>query len=231
MGDAFLTYLRENELSGWVILIIGGGTVVAALITAIQAVVVAAINAWSAKRIAVYNAHRERRAQLGQPAIERMRSWATLNVEIHRETRRLVEAFRDLPTRKGLNDLHDFYALWLTKLRRREDVLNDEPAILIPGQFRAEWLFLDELSHDTSRALLAAADDQGNIGEGWNRAERVAAFASLSLKAAAALEAAVEAYIFGLWAPRLRARWSLVKLRRQRSKLGSEARPPESPAA
>lgn len=62
MSDEFLQFVKTYGLPAWGVILIAAGTIVAAIITFIQAILVALINAWASQRVAIYDAHRVRRA-------------------------------------------------------------------------------------------------------------------------------------------------------------------------
>jgi hypothetical protein len=74
--------IGSYNLPIWIVIIIGGGTIIAAMITALQAIVVASINARAARAAAVDAAHREHRVSTAKTILEHVRGCTTLAFEI-----------------------------------------------------------------------------------------------------------------------------------------------------
>lgn len=84
MTPDIIEVLNKYGLPGWALLLIGGGTIVAAIIALVNGLIVAVINARATKRVAVYTAHREYRATVCAPMLQEVRLLAAFAVDIRR---------------------------------------------------------------------------------------------------------------------------------------------------
>jgi len=201
MSDQFLLFVNQYGLPAWGVLIIGAGTIVAAIITAIQALIVALINAWAAQRVATYNAHRERRATLAAASLKRVHAFTPLAIEIERWE--LEDPHTEIDVRTQATTLND-------RLASIKDELGKEPPLFIPPPVRRIWSFVRRSVVLLEVAVDSAAGSEPSANMQFHRVQMSAA-AERWLAAASAYEYEAEAYVFGLSSLRLRARWTVAK--------------------
>jgi hypothetical protein len=82
VNEAISNAIAALGLPAWAILVIGAGTIVAAIITALQAIVVAAINARATRLNAIDMAHREHRLSLTKPILAHVRGCTSLTFQV-----------------------------------------------------------------------------------------------------------------------------------------------------
>jgi hypothetical protein len=61
VGNEFLNFVKEQGLPGWTVLVIGGGTIIAAVISVLGALAIAWVNAFAAVRLDREKALRDHR--------------------------------------------------------------------------------------------------------------------------------------------------------------------------
>jgi hypothetical protein len=177
-------------LPGWAVLIIGAGTIVAALIAFLEAVIVAGITARSARRLALDTAHRERREEIAAPLLKRVRARADVAWDASKysgsDARQPVQEF-------------------VSDLLARHDAVQVTSAVYLPTdnviRVWGHWTRTVGDFRATCEAVTMQGNDPGSIAAG-----KIAVAGKNMLRAAAMMEAALDAYVYE---PGFFARWRL----------------------
>jgi hypothetical protein len=200
MTKEFLEALNSQGLPGWVIILIGGATIVAAVLAFVQSLIVAFVNAWASKRVAVYTARREDRQRL-RDAID-----TTLEPlqAIVGEAARLRFNPRGTAT---------FHARWNTV---SDAVIAKFDTLKIPDKLLRPIDLLEDCLQDLNHAIgqLPAAPPSDVA------LERLSKAADDMTRSLGILYTAGDAFTFGLWLDRLEAKWryrSFVRERKRRT--------------
>lgn len=184
-----LELINSYGLPGWVTLIIGGGTIVAAVITAMQAILVAWIAAWSARRVAIYTAHKDYRLELAKPVRSMVRRVAPVCLTIRSEGGRSREK------------VLAHHTTWAETLDRERATL--EGAYIADGVVEQTMDAADARIDDiitTMKRIVKSDDGKADLRGAVDDA----------LRALELVEQSVEAYEFQLTWRRRRVKWLLA---------------------
>ena len=196
MTPELFDVLNRYGLPGWAVILIGGGTIVAALITSLSALLISAVNAWAAKRVAVYAAHREHRAAMSAALLERVRAIAALAMHV-----------RDARIRSH-DELFQHTGPWLASARQ----LKPPVSAFVPDRTVSRaWRFMRRTFVELGAALRLGT--RGDLESAMEKATRLRRAANRLLMGCAAVEFAVEGYVFEIRRSRVRARWMLRRAR------------------
>jgi len=196
MPPELLDVFNRYGLPGWALIVIGGGTIVAALITSVSALTIAAINAWAAKRIAVYAAHREHRVSTSVALFERVRAIAVLAMHV-RDAR--IRSHEELSQHTGP---------WLDRARQ----LKPPVSAFVPDRtVTRSWKFMRRTFQDLRATLRLGTS--GDLESAMTTAAQLRRAANRALIGCAAAELALEGYVFEIRRSRVRARWVLRRAR------------------
>lgn len=195
MTPELFELLDRYGLPGWAAVLIGGGTIVAALITAVSALMAATINAWSAKCVAIYAAHREHRATMTAEVVTRVRDIATLAMHV-----------RDARIRTH-DELAEQTGPWLAVARQ----LKPPVSPFVPDRTVSRaWKLMRRRFVDLGAAFRLGT--RGDLESALDKASRLRRAANRLLVGCAAVEFAVEGYVFEIRRSRVRARWILRRV-------------------
>jgi len=208
MTDAFLEFLKTNGTPAWAVVLIAAGTIVAAIITAINSLIVAALQAFTSRRLAIDAAHRQYRTEMCAPVLKRARRTAKV-------AQRIV--YGPIPTHDDA-ELGTFAA----QLAETLQSIGSEIALLTGDDVMDGAI--DQLvgSTDSLLASLLNVSDAAPIPE-WDTATlgsitkthmQIALGVARHTQACCFLfEIAAEAYIYSVGHARRRARQTLKKLK------------------
>jgi hypothetical protein len=188
-----LTIAERYGLPGWAVLVIGGGTIVAAVISFLQGIIVAWINAAAAKRLAANEAVRVHRRELAKAVLEQVRAFTNITAPM-------------LSAVKSGEPPQLIAQKWLPQMVAQRESLLAKPAFFIPPPLDSAFRLMN-----ASLGRLATALRTQEIG-------RIGLAATSCLNVAAAFEVAFEAYVFGIRSAWVRSRWEFWKVRRRQRK-------------
>ena len=196
MTPELLDLLNKYGLPGWALILIGGGTIVAAIISSINALGVAVINAWAAKRVAVYAAHREYRATMSATVLEHIRSIAGFAIDVQRARIRS----------------HDELVAHTTAWGNRLHQLAPMGAIFFPDRTVYDaWSFARRRYIELGEVLRMGTN--GDLASAMVKTMKLRAAAGRLLIGCETVEFAVEGYVFELRFSTRRARWHMRRFR------------------
>jgi hypothetical protein len=188
-----LDLLKQYGLPGWALLLIGGGTIVAAIISSVNAILVAIINAWAAKRVAIYTAHREYRKEACAPVLEWSRKAANFASQVRRERIRS----------------HDELVYAVKEWMERRAALGTPGTFFLPeGPVYNAWSFSWRRYVELGGTIrLGTSGDEESAAV---KIQKVREAASLVMSGNAMVENAVEGHVYDLFMSRQSVRTRLL---------------------
>lgn len=192
-------------LPGWAILIIGAGTIVAALISAIQAVTVAFINARANQRLAIENAHRVRRAE----------EVATLNTLAARCIHLANSLVLARLSRRSTEEIRQIFIEYQALGRAASQELKQNVSSPIPLPTLKFGIALGHGMISLDRSIKEALETSSDV-DLTTAAKDIDVLAQEALHLASAYQYALDGYIFGLKTRTRAAEWMVRKIRFRR---------------
>lgn len=193
MSKELLDLATSYGLPGWAVLVIGGGTIVAAVISAFAAVFSAALNVWSARRLALDAAHRERREVLAAP--------------LRAEVLAYIPIVLDILDYKPLTPAAES-KLALNEWNSRLEAIPPRPLSFVPPGLQSASMFFRE-RRDEFKARFRAARSSEPADTGRTMTDLRDAALELAT-AATVVEYASEGYVFRIRSARNTARSKML---------------------